>query len=274
MAPLRIVVALEAEARPLAAALGLSRDPEVQPFKLYRGEDAALIVSGPGKLAAAAATAYLHLAAGGEPHAAWLNVGIAGCGERAVGEAALAHKVRDQASGEQWYPPLVFEPPCATGEVLTVDAVERGYAGAWLYEMEASGFLTAATRFASGELTHCLKVVSDNCETPPEGLSAAVVGGLIEGALGSVVQLATACRALAAELRMLEADPSELGGLLARWHFTVSERRQLRRLLRRAHALVPAVSLPEAELAGLKRGKEVRRVLEGWVGALVEAELR
>ena len=87
---LRLVVALSAEARPLIEHYRLERDSEARAFKVFRRDDVALVVAGLGKVAAAAATSFLHLAAGGGRNAVWLNVGIAGHGSRAVGEAVLA----------------------------------------------------------------------------------------------------------------------------------------------------------------------------------------
>lgn len=268
-APLRLVVALEAEARPFKVHFNLARDPEDRgEFKIYRQGEVALVVSGPGKVAAAAATAYLHLAAGAEVDAVWLNVGIAGHGEREVGESVVAHKVSDRARGESWYPPWVFEPPCESVEVVTVDGVERAYGGDACYEMEASGFLSTAQRFASAELVHCLKIISDGPTTSPESLTAKRVSQLVEGSLPIFKKLLGPLRELSTELRELEADPPELAGLLARWHFTVSERRELRRLLRHWQALAPEEPLPEDDMAPLRRGKDVRRLLESWVAEL------
>ncbi len=207
---LRFVVALPAEARPLIERYRLRRDPRHLGFKLFRGAagDVALIVSGPGKVAAAAATASLHAAAGGGRDAAWLNVGIVGHGERPVGEVVLAHKVRDRATGESWVPPLLFAAPCPTDEVLTVDTVEQDFAEAVAYEMEASGFYSTACRFAGAEVVHCLKVVSDGPGEAAEALTAAKVQQLVAAALPAVEQVAAAICGLSSKLRALAADPA------------------------------------------------------------------
>src|SRR4029077_10756350 len=110
---LRFVVALQAEARPLVERFGMVAVSE-SPFPVYRGEEGWLIVSGHGKAASAAATAYLHLAAGGALGRAWLNVGLGGHGRRTLGDGVLAHKITDAASGASWYPELVDDVPCPT----------------------------------------------------------------------------------------------------------------------------------------------------------------
>ena len=97
-----LVVALAAEARPLLASHRL-QGVSGHPYRICAGEQTHLIVSGIGKVAAAAATAYLRALIGDTP-AAWLNIGIAGHGNQAVGTALLAHKVVDAASGKPFYP--------------------------------------------------------------------------------------------------------------------------------------------------------------------------
>ena len=268
---LRFVVALEAEARPLIEHYRLEHDGQASAFKIYRrtaGDDATLVVSGIGKVASAAATSYLHLAAGGEVDAVWLNVGIAGHGTRPIGEAVLAHRVVDRASGRAWYPPLVFKPPCATDQVNTVDRPERELSTPGAFEMEASGFIATAQRFASAELVHCLKIVSDGPSTDLESLTPRAAQRLVATHLSTVEAIAEACRPLARELRQLDAEPPELQDCLERWHFTVTEQRELRRLLRRWRTLVPELPLPLDEIPESVRGKEVNRWLRDWLDSL------
>ena len=273
---LRFVVALPAEAKPLIRRYGLAHDPVSEPFRLFRGggdadrdadgNEVALIVSGIGKIAAASATSYLHLAAGGGL-AAWLNVGLAGHGSRGVGEAILAHAVTDVASGRSWYPPRVLDAPVPSDRLLTVDTVERGFAADGAYEMEASGFVSTACRFATSELVHCLKIVSDGPGDQPEKtLSARRAEELVEGRMEEVEAVGESLRGLLRELRERAVDPPELRELLEIWRFTVTEKLQLRRLLERRAVLVPEEPLPR--FTDLRRGKDVLRRLRAWLDDL------
>ncbi len=265
---LRFVVALEAEARPIIERYRLTRDGAAGAFSIYRRDEVALVVSGIGKAAAAAATSYLHLITGGSQDAVWLNVGIAGHGTRPVGETILAHKVVDHGSGRAWYPPLVVTPPCATDLVTTVDQPERELASPGAFEMEASGFVATAGRFASSELVHCLKVVSDGPSARLEQLTARAVRRLVGKSLSAVGAMAEACGALSNELCRLDAEPAGLAECLDRWHFTVTEERELRRQLRRRRTLAPERPLPLDAVAASARGKEVNRCLRTWLDEL------
>jgi adenosylhomocysteine nucleosidase len=202
-AMLRFVVALPAEARPLVDRFSMVLASE-SPFPLYRGQEAWLIISGHGKAAAAAATAYLHLSSGGAPGRAWLNVGLGGHGQRTLGEGVVAHKISDAASGASWYPQLVIDRPCPTLPVFTVERVEEEYSPPWIYESEAAGFFPTACRFSVAELVHCYKVVSDNPDaTLSRRMSNASIKELIARNLEDIETFARALANLAWEAEVI-----------------------------------------------------------------------
>lgn len=203
-AMLRFVVALPAEARPLVDRFGMALASE-SPFPVYRGAEAWLVVSGHGKAAAAAATAYLHLASGGATGRAWLNVGLGGHGQRTLGEGVVAHKISDAASGASWYPQLVIDSPSPTVPVFTVERMEEEYSPPWIYESEAAGFFPTACRFSVAELVHCYKVVSDNPDaTLSRRMSNASIEELIAGNLEDVEAFARGLAELAREAERIE----------------------------------------------------------------------
>ena len=187
------VVALRPEARPLLDRYRLEPLAD-RPFRIYRRDDLALVISGIGKVAAGAATAYLqaHLRSTSERPLAWLNVGVAGHGRRPVGEAVLAETVRDDGSGRSWRLPIPFDAPVATSGIVTVDRVERTFAEPVVYDMEAAGFVATARRFAPAELVQCLKVVSDGPGMVPEDLTRERLFELVAGRLDDVAAVAEA----------------------------------------------------------------------------------
>lgn len=247
-----LVVALEAEARPLRERLRLRADGGASGFRIYRSEDAALIVSGSGKIGAAAAVGYLRAHRGDVEPCIWLNVGIAGHREHPVGSAHLAHAVTDAGSGRRWYPPLAIEPPCPTAALTTVDRPETGYPDDTLYDMEAAGFFSTACRFASGELIQVLKIVSDNAAQPADRLSPSDVTGLIAERVDVVTELLERLRPLSETLH--DPAPDGFAEACARWHFSHAETLELRERLRRHRLLLPDRPLP---FDGCCRGRDL-----------------
>ncbi len=276
---LRWVVALLPEARPWITHFGLTLDPRAEAFKVYCSArasnsqpaaappDVALIVAGPGKVNAAAATSYLHWAAGAPRHAVWLNVGIAGHRTAELGQLVWGHKIGDLATGGNWYPPRVFRTRCATSEIVTVDRVEHTFTTPAAYDMEAAGFYPTACRFATAELVHCFKVISDGpaADTRSDQLTPAKVEGLIAAQVGAIVPIVEELGQLSALKRQLAADPPGFAALIARHHFTASEKRQLERLLRQWQALAPDQPLPDLPAS---RGSAVLRQLAAALAAL------
>ncbi|MBI4585671.1 MAG: hypothetical protein HY717_16795 [Planctomycetes bacterium] len=234
---LHLVVALPAEAHPLAERFRLKGLEGRGPWPVFEGEEMRLVVSGPGKVAAAAAASHLQGSFGAPKQIAWLNLGIGGCGDASLGEAFLAHKITDRASGKNYYPGLIFKPPCRTAVFLTVDQPEARYQGPEVYDMEASGFFEAACAFSTAELAHSLKIISDNRASPPQNVTRKQVEALIAARLEVIEAVIRQLLALGRELRSLHRDPAALEAFTERWRFTVTQERQLRRLLRQLQAI-------------------------------------
>ena len=270
--------ALPSEAKPLLRHFGLKGEPTPGPFPCYVGEDVALVVSGIGKIQAAAAVSYLYSQLHHHPDvsgaalasAAWINVGIAGHGSHPVGQAILAHEVLDRASGRRHYPPLVIQPPCPTDRVITVDQVEQAYDPPVAYDMEAAAFCAVAALLAHVELVHCLKVVSDGPEAEIHGITREKVEVWIGDHLGTLDALIDRCRPLMVEMQPLHEDPADFQDCLERWHFTATDRRQLRKLLRRRQVLAAGEPLPLEGVEASARGREVNRVLGVWLDGMFE----
>ena len=254
-----LVVALAAEARPLLASHHL-QGMSGHPYRICASEQTHLIVSGVGKIAASAATAYLRALIGDTP-AAWLNIGIAGHGNHEVGTPLLAHKVVDAASGKPFYPTFTAPSPCHTTLLHTVDHAQPPVGDA-AYDMEASGFCEAAQCFATSERIHCLKVVSDNPQSSYQTLNAKKVEELIESQLDTVAQVGEHLRTLSQQLHALHADPPGFAELTARWQFTATQQHQLRGLLVRWQALAPAPPAVNDDLLALQSRDEVLAYLK------------
>lgn len=259
---IRLVLALPAEARPLIEHFGLRRRTGKTAFPVYDNGDMSLIVSGVGKRNAAAAATYLHAASGAPRDSAWLNVGIAGSRMRALGEGMLAHSIKDAATKSCWYPPLVFEPPCETTAVLTLDRPASSYADACSVDMEAAGVHATACRFSTAELVHCFKIISDNEANPAQSVTAASAERLVAQRLDVIEAVVAELSQLAREITRLYAPPPELGRFLERWHFTVSERHKLRRLLQCWRLSAHGQQALTAELDALTAPGEVLALLE------------
>ena len=266
----RLLCAFTAEAQPLVRGLRLKPAPAGRQGgpRLWEGHwqgvDLSLISWGQGAAGAEAAVRTFRGEGEGRLPCAWLNVGIAGHQRHPVGTPLLAHKIsRRDLETASFYPMFSFTPPCPTVEVATVAREEREYPADAAYDMEAHPFFAAASDQTTPELIHCFKVVSDNPSTPAATVTAARARALIGAHLQLVADIIAE---LAALLRLpgplTPADP-EYRCLLERWHFTETQRHQLRRLLQRLRAAAPGVeAVAGFQGQGPRTGAELIRLLK------------
>jgi hypothetical protein len=240
-----LVVALDAEAKPLISWFGLKRQQPDRGFPVFRHAHIALIVGGPGKANAAAATAHLHAACGFPRNALWLNVGVAGNPGLAVGTTRVAHAITDVSTGRSWFPPLAVTPPWPSERLVTVDRPDLTYDADEVVDMEATGFYATACRFSTSELVQVVKIISDNREHPADRLKPGDLTALVGRQLDALDLFLHRLGRLSNELAEVDpADQSRLEPYLLRWRFTASQQRQLAEQLRRWNAQSAAPPWP------------------------------
>ena len=258
---IHVVTALAEEARPLIDSLGLERLVSRSPFPTYHNGDWWLSVSGIGKAASAAATALLFARAGERRRQVWLNIGVAGHRDLPVGQLVIADQLIDKATDRRWYPQVLIDPGCPRTSVCTVERVESEYRDQLVFEMEAAGFFGTAIRFSTAELIHVFKVVSDNRLNPVESLARARMGELVAAAVPQIERFGRSLAELAEEARPPSPDERVVGAFERRWHFTVTQRRQLLRILNRLEALEPGLDVLASVPPGQDTAAQVLRAL-------------
>jgi hypothetical protein len=236
--PLNIVVAHDLEAKPLVKMFGLQRQT-LGGYKLYQSsEGVSLIVSGMGTDAVKDATFFL-----GEQQKndegrlrAWLNIGIAGHKTAELGSSRLANKITEQASGCSVYPPQLFK-GIKSCKVVTVDEPETHYPEEAAYEMEASAFYGAATKFSTGEMVQVLKIISDNSCNPVHALDLSMVPAWISSQEKKIRKLADGLVSFANDHNRSHEIPASYQEICNKYHLTVSQKIQLRSLCQRYKAM-------------------------------------
>ena len=225
------ICALHCEAKPVIDFFRLKKSHDDSVFDLYRGDDMVCVVSGVGKIASAAATAWTAARFAREPALAWINLGISGAAQHEIGKLFLLDKVVDDDSGQCWYPAPVTPSTLPGSACLTLNSPGENYREDMLFDMEASGFMQTALRFSSAELIQVLKVVSDN-RLQQTGRNRQRVSDLIAAAIDAIAAQANALIDLRREVAALEPSQESWQRLLDMAHFTQTQKSRLRVLWR------------------------------------------
>ena len=225
------VCALHCEAKPVIDYYRLKKSHDARAFDVYHGDDMVCIISGIGKIASAAASAWIAASNPDASSIAWINLGVAGAAEHDMGDLFLLNKVVDADSGQRYYPAPVAASSLAGSACLTLGQPSDNYRDDTLFDMEASGFIHAALRFSSAELTQSLKIVSDN-RRQQTGKNRQRVSELVQQHIDSIDRQAQALLELRREIAALELAPEAWQQLLSMAHFTQTQKNQLRVLWR------------------------------------------
>ena len=235
---INFVLALQAEARPVIDHLKLKKLQTWQPFPIYASDNYRLVISGTGKCNSAAATAWLaslQIRPTSQQNTVWVNIGIAGHKERSLGDAMCCHKITDESTQRSWYP-VQIKSPLKSSNILTHDRICTNYSDDSLHDMEASGFYSSALRFTTAELAQCVKIVSDNSNNSIENIDKDTAQRLVNGNLQELIYFSEALKELSLEHLPIDTQ-SLMQSITGKWKFTVTQQRQLERLLQR-HAVV------------------------------------
>lgn len=257
-----LITALSCEAEPLIDYFDLQKKESPHSFPLYQSESIHLIVSGVGRHNTAAAVGYLSGLFPISNHA-WLNVGIAGHRDYEIGQGFFIHKCIDASSQTKYFPVFIKTTSSKSTSLITVDKPEKTFSSEHLYDMEASAFFAACSRFSTLELIHSFKVVSDNQKNSFEKLDKKIVSKLIFDQISPIEAMIKALKNLTTKLDTIHHfQEQDLTSFFFRWHFTATQKHVLKRLLQKWRAVELHKPIWDAILDKLPNPASVLEYLE------------
>jgi len=262
---INFVVALSAEALPVIKYFKLKRVHDISVFEVYRKDNVQLIISGIGKQNAAVAVGYLAGISETDSIQAWLNAGIAGGEAAKLGEAVLANVIRDEESGYTYYPSICFDTEITQTKIATINKPAENYRDDALYDMEASGYYAAASRFSPSELVHCCKIVSDNTDQGIDHINKESVTAMIDDQIDVIVKLGQELAKLGAQLVPEENIEKIFSSLTGQFHFTTTQKNRLKILLQNWFAICKHIDLSQISSESIKNASECLAALDRYV---------
>lgn len=232
---LNILVATLSEARVLIEHFNLKQILAERIFPIYMNasEDLRIIISGIGKINAAAATSYLYSQTSNQSGICLLNIGIAGGCQYEIGDFLLVNKVVDTSSQLVYYPATQLFPQFAQTSIVTVDRADENYPDNSLIDMEASGFYATAIRMLDREQIQIAKIVSDNNIASKQQITKQVVTDIMAKGLPKLFSIIEQMQFLSEQEQVIYQETELLPKMLQKWHFTSYQCHQLRDKLRR-----------------------------------------
>lgn len=249
---LLIHTALNCEAKPFIKHFALKKVSNA-PFPLFKNDAIALIISGSGAVRTSVAIGYLGGLFYNNHPISFLNVGITGHSTYPIGSLFLGHKISVDSDTKCFYPPLLCRETMNTEAIHTVSAVETAYTLPTLYDMEAAHFFTSALKFATIECIQTLKCVSDNRETPFSTVTDTQVTLMIEGLLPEMLPTIEKLHSFTQDDHV-QPILDMYTPYLKRWHFTETQRQQLKKTLTSYYYLKKE---PSKDIEVCRNGQEV-----------------
>ncbi len=198
---MNFIVALSCEAKPIIDELRLTKQLSPTPFPVFRSDFHQLVISGIGKVAAAAATGFLLGSSMRKKEIqAFLNVGIAGHGTLQTNSVFIANCISDDQEKAIFYPPQILDSNFEPSRLCTCSNPNQKYQKGLGFDMEAHAFYSIASRSVTRELIQVLKVVSDNEGQSFESIQPTMVTAFICNHLSSILTFAQELDTLAQEI--------------------------------------------------------------------------
>ena len=238
---MNFVVAFLTEAQPVIDFYRLVKT-DAPSGSLFQNEQHCLLISGLGKDRAATATKLLGQSKA-KKNEGLLNLGIAGHGSLAKGDAFIAGKIIDDKSEEVFYPPQISHSSLPVSSLCTSSSPVTQYEPGMGYDMEAHSFYREASRFSFRELVQVVKIVSDTPSQPIEKIHPREATEMIASHMNQLDQVVRQIDQLALEVQPDAQIEKMAQEFLTVHHFSVTRSHQLRELLR--HAKMLGVDLDE-----------------------------
>lgn len=150
------------EAKPIIKSYNMKRDMNCRYFEYFESENAGLIISGTGKINAAAAIVYMLSKSCIKNTDIAVNFSIGGSYKRNTGDLILADKIIDIDEEKAYYPDVLIKNAFVEGTVETYSNTEIAENAADAFDMEASGFFEAASKFLSPNQIQVIKLIAFN----------------------------------------------------------------------------------------------------------------
>lgn len=258
----RWVIALKEEAKTIIDHYELRFVNENPLFPIFKNTDEThwLVLSGIGRHNAAAATSYLYSTSNAMQNTAWINIGIAGCGQGKYGDLCLVDKISNNC-GQSRYPTTKPRTHLPKMNLFTSDVPINDYSSQELIDMEGLAFYDIVSKFTSNELICLMKVISDGPKNNIKSLNRDKIIDLIKSNINNIKEIVSYYEKLSQLEFLNNQKPYLFYQITSDWHFTVTQKYKLENLLRRIKVFLCDKNVLEI-IKDCKKGNSVLNILD------------
>ena len=259
---IRWVVALKEEAEIILDEYNMDFLPEFKLFQVFRNVDKTrwLVLSGVGRHNSAAATTYLYMISNALRSTSWINLGIAGSGKGHYGDLCLVNKISNNGSSNT-YPATMPNVAFDKMELFTSDVPIVNYTLHELIDMEGSAFYDVTNKLSGREFICLIKVISDGSDNSIKDLNKLKIIELFKSNITNIKAIVSYYETLSANEYKITNKPKIFSQICSQWHFTVSQKYKLNKLIRRINTLTKDEEIIEL-IKDCKNSRSVITTLE------------
>ena len=235
---LKWVVALRSEATFIINFFKMKLNLDSKLFKIYCNSDQShcLVISGIGKVNAAAATIYLSQKTILKEWTFWINIGIGGYKENTLGNMYVIDKIIDESSEKNYYPGFMINKNVNRASLLTVDKVKLGKYENYIYDMEGSGFFEVANKIIHKEFILIIKIISDTPRDSIKNINNQTIEDLFRNKEKKIIDIINQIELLSSKEKIKLDNPEVFDLILKKWKFSETQKSKLKFLVRRLNA--------------------------------------
>jgi len=263
---IHFVSALHCEARPIIERYRLKPAGNHGRIALYNSSAASLAVSGVGITQSAIAATVLKGSTNATESDVWINLGICGHRDLPIGETILANRVSSRMHRESFYPRILSKVPFTQTGIETVLEPTSDYPPADAVEMEAYGFFQACLHFTTLERIQAIKIVSDNASANADRkFDKDWIAQLVAERMDSIAAFAESLLEKTQAPQPKTSTSAIETALLAKHHYSVTERHQLKSRLDKVAHLLDGDTLPSPEEVANKTKAQAAEAIDALI---------
>jgi len=142
---------------------------------------------------------------------------------------------------------------------MTMDTATDHYPEHYMLDMESAGFYSSACKISTFELTHCLKIISDNEFSHYRELKKNIIQSLIKLNVEEIATLAENLNKLSLEIKEITYDENIFDKITSIQHFTHTQKIQLKKILKQWKTLFPKT---EPDMKYIHKFNKARDILD------------